>query len=97
MQYAQSFHAVIMSGILWIAPLLIRMLFGGPGYLLAAGTPLFLIMYGILEDWYNMLFLPVSIAMGTGIGCVVNGFCTVRTSELGKPFPAGQKLPDRIG
>lgn len=94
---AQSFHAVIMSGILWIAPLLIRMLFGGPGYLLAAGTPLFLIMYGILEDWYNMLFLPVSIALGTGIGCVVNGFCTVRTSEPGKPFPAGKKLPDRIG
>ena len=70
----QSFHAVIMSGIFWIAPLLIRMLFGGPGYLLAAGTPLFLIMYGILEDWYNMLFLPASIALGTGTFCVINAF-----------------------
>ena len=88
---AQSFHAVIMSGILWAAPLLVRMLFGGPGYFLAAGTPLFLIMYGILNDWYNMLFLPVFIALGTGICCVAMGFCAVRKSEPGRPFQASRR------
>ena len=88
---AQSFHAVIMSGILWTAPLLVRMLFGGPGYFVAAGTPLFLIMYGILNDWYNMLFLPVFIALGTGICCVAMGFCAVRKSEPGRPFQASRR------
>ena len=95
--FAQSFHAVIMSGILWVAPLLVRMLFGGPGYFLAAGTPLFLIMYGILNDWYSMLFLPVFIALGTGICCAANGFCAVRKSEPGRPCQAEKKLRDRIG
>ena len=80
--YASSFHAVSVSCIVWLSPLLIRILFGGAGYLLVSGSPLFLIMYGIVDDWYQMVFIPAGIAAGTAVFCTVNGWKTYRMAEI---------------
>ena len=76
-----SFHAVSVSCIIWLSPLMIRILFGGAGYLLMAGSPLFLVMTGIALDWYSVIFIPAGIAVGTAVFCTVNGWRTVTEAQ----------------
>lgn len=77
-----SFHAALLSGMAWILPLLLRILFSGIGYLLASGTPLFLIMTGILYDWYSFLFFPAGIAVCIFTVCIINSWQAYKASEI---------------
>ena len=66
----------------WMLPLLLRILFSGIGYLLASGTPLFLIMTGILYDWYSFLFFPAGIAVCIFTVCIINSWQAYKASEI---------------
>ena len=76
-----AFHTVVLTFAVWTAPLLLRLLFNGAGYLLASGTPLFLVMTGILADWYDMLFIPVSIAACILVCTAFSGWNAWRRAE----------------
>lgn len=67
--FETTFHTVVVSCAVWIAPLLFRIICRGGGYLLMAGTPLFLVMPGVVLDIYQILIIPVSVAVG------IWGFC----------------------
>ena len=54
--FRTTFHAVVVSCAVWIGPLLFRIICRGGGYLLLAGTPLFLVMPGVVLDIYRVLF-----------------------------------------
>lgn len=75
------FHAVCISALLWMAPVLIRMMCGGIGYIFAAMTPLFLVMYGVLQEWYKMLFLPFLVSSLILIFCTADGWKTYQRRE----------------
>ncbi len=68
------FHAVSVSCMIWLAPLLIRLMGSGAGYLLITGTPLFMIMTVVLLDIYRILIIPVMIAMCTLILCTISSW-----------------------
>ena len=69
--FKSLFHAVSVSCMIWLAPLLIRMM-GGAGFILVAGTPLFMIMSGVLLDSFRFLIIPVIIAVCILILCTIN-------------------------
>lgn len=71
--FETTFHTVVISCTGWIAPLLFRIMFRGGGYLIIAGTPLFLVMPGVLIDVYRMLFIPVGVAAGMLVFCTGHG------------------------
>ena len=62
--FRTTFHAVVVSCAVWIGPVLFRIICRGGGYLFMAGTPLFLVMPGVVLDIYRVLFIPVSVAVG---------------------------------
>lgn len=76
-----TFQAVSVSAMVWLLPLLIRILFGGMGYALVSGTPLFLMMNGILADWYGMLMIPVGIAGALLVLGTISGYRVYRGRE----------------
>ena len=76
-----AFHSVVLTFALWTAPLLLRILFNGAGYLLASGTPMFLVMTGILQDWYGMLFIPVGISVCIFVYATLSSWNTWRRAE----------------
>ena len=76
-----AFHSVVLTFALWTAPLLLRILFNGAGYLLASGTPMFLVMTGILQDWYGMLFIPAGISVCILVYATLFSWNTWRKSE----------------
>ena len=76
-----AFHTVVLTLALWTAPLLLRLLFNGAGYLLASGTPMFLVMTGILQDWYGMLFIPAGISACILVCAALSGWNTWRKAE----------------
>lgn len=80
--FETTFHAVTVSGIVWGTPLLIRIIFGGTGYIFMSGTPMFLIMKGIVLDWYHTIFFPIFIAVCICIICVISGWRTYKTLEV---------------
>ena len=71
--FETTFHTVVISCAGWISPLLLRILGGGGGYVLLAGTPLFLVMPGVLLDLYRILFIPAGMAAGILVFCTVHG------------------------
>ena len=76
-----AFHTAVLTLAAWAAPLLLRILFGGAGYLLACGTPMFLVMTGVLTEWYSVLFLPAGIAVCILAASTLSGWNTWRKSE----------------
>ena len=68
-----SFHALAIAGCVWMAPLLVRIMFGGIGYFLMMGTPLFLIMTGVVEELLRAPVIPLTVAVGTVAFCIWNG------------------------
>lgn len=61
-----SFHAVTISAICWGAPVLVRILLGGIGYLLASWTPIFLVMTNNILDLCYLsknLMLPAAVSL----------------------------------
>lgn len=71
--FESTFHAVVLSSIVWLAPILFRIIFRGGGYLLLTGTPVFLIMPAVLMDMYNILFIPAAIAAVILSACTFYG------------------------
>lgn len=82
--YETSFHTVAVSGIVWMLPLLIRILFGGLGYVVMCGTPLFLVMTGVLMDVYGVILIPAAVGACILIFCTLNGRRTYMLSEGGR-------------
>lgn len=78
------FYTVAVSGIVWMLPLLIRIMFGGLGYIVICGTPLFLVMTGVLLDAYRMILIPAAVGAGFLIFCTLNGRRTYMLSEGGR-------------
>lgn len=72
--YQSSFHAVIVSSIIWGVPILIIMLLDGIGSLLMCGTPLFLVMSESLMDIYGVIHYPITVAMLILVCCTVSGY-----------------------
>ena len=81
--FKSLFHAVSVSCMIWLAPLLIRIMGGGAGYILMSGTPLFMIMSGVLIDSFNFLLIPIIIAMCILILCTINGWHIYRIEDEG--------------
>lgn len=73
-----SFHAVIVSCVVWLIPLLVRIILGGVGYFLISGTPLFLIMTGVLMDWCGNMLFPAVIAIYILLLCTINAWRTYK-------------------
>ena len=69
----KSFHTVAVSGIVWMLPMLIRIMFGGMGYAVMCGTPLFLVMTGVQQDMYGVILIPAAVGAVTLIFCTLNG------------------------
>ena len=82
--YETLFYTVAVSGIVWMMPLLIRIMFDGLGYVVMCGTPLFLVMTGVLMDIYSILFIPAAVGTATLIFCTMNGRRTYMLSEGGR-------------
>ena len=85
--FRTTFHAVVVSCAVWIGPLLFRIICRGGGYLLLAGTPLFLVMPGVLLDLYRILFIPAGVAVVILIFCTVHGARKYALSDLGSGKP----------
>ena len=71
--FETSFHTVAVSGIVWMLPMLIRIMFGGMGYAVMCGTPLFLVMTGVQQDMYGVILIPAAVGAATLIFCTLNG------------------------
>ena len=56
----------------------------GLGYVVMCGTPLFLVMTGVLMDIYSILFIPAAVGTATLIFCTMNGRRTYMLSEGGR-------------
>lgn len=78
------FYTVAVSGIIWMLPMLIRIMFGGLGYIVICGTPLFLVMTGVLLDAYRMILIPAAVGACILIFCTLNGRRTYMLSEGGR-------------
>ena len=76
-----AFHTAVLTLAAWAAPLLLRILFGGAGYFWACGTPMFLVMTGVLTEWYSVFFLPAGIAVCILAASTLSGWNTWRKSE----------------
>ena len=76
-----AFHTAVLTLAAWAAPLLLRILFGGAGYFLACGTPMFLVMTGVLTEWYSVLFLPAGIAVCILAASTLSGWNTWRKAD----------------
>ena len=87
--FKSLFHAVSVSCMIWLAPLLIRIMGGGAGFILMAGTPLFMIMSGVLLDSFNFLIIPIIIAMCILILCTINGWHIYRIEDKGEENQIG--------
>lgn len=75
------FHAVTISALVWLGPLLIRLLGSGAGYFLMMGTPLFLVMTGVVADLYRAVFLPLTVTVCILIFCTISGYRNYKASE----------------
>lgn len=80
--FRTTFHAVVVSCAVWIGPLLFRIICRGGGYLLLAGTPLFLVMPGVVLDIYRVLFIPISVAVGSFVFCTYIGLNRYSTNVI---------------
>ena len=78
------FYTVAVSGIIWMLPMLIRIMFGGLGYIVICGTPLFLVMTGVLLDAYRMILIQAAVGACILIFCTLNGRRTYMLSEGGR-------------
>ena len=65
-------------------PMLVRIMFGGLGYIVICGTPLFLVMTGVLLDAYRMILIPAAVGACILIFCTLNGRRTYMLSEGGR-------------
>lgn len=69
-----TFHAVVSAAICWGAPVLVAMFtngFSGASKILSA-APVFMVIYRVIDDIYDIWLLP------PGIAIVVSIFCTIR-------------------
>ena len=75
------FHAVTISALVWLGPLLIRLLGSGAGYFLMMGTPLFLVMTGVVQELFPAPAIPLAVAAGTLVFCTGNALKPAETSD----------------
>lgn len=71
--YKSSFHAIVMTGICYTAPVLVMMFVGefyGIAKLLAA-APVFMVIYRIMEDIYQIWAILIMIAAVTSVFCMI--------------------------
>ena len=69
-----NFHSVVFTAACWGLPVLIRMLFGGIGYVFVACTPVFLIMYNSVIEMESIFGVVVALVIACSSICVVNGY-----------------------
>lgn len=69
-----SFYSVVFTAVCWGLPVLIRMLFGGIGYVLVACTPIFLIMQSSVIEIISIVGGVVVFVIACSCICVLNGY-----------------------
>ena len=79
-----SFGAVIVAGVCWGMPVLIRVFFGGFLAVIVNAMPVFLIMTEMVNDIYynHMSEIIWGINLLVGIGCMVKGIITYKEKQL---------------
>lgn len=80
--FKSTFHAVVVSAILWGAPMLVTIFFGGPGYLFMTGTPIFLIMTNTFFDISSYFMVPVTVAFALIVLCTLDGYHQYRKLQV---------------
>lgn len=79
--YNRSFSAVVVASVVWVIPVLMRILFSGLISLFIYATPIFLVMNGILEEVYSFWYIVVIISLLLGTGCLLSGYRKYKTKS----------------
>lgn len=79
--YKSSFTAVIMAAVVWVVPVLLRILFRGFISLLIYATPIFLVMSGSINDSYPFWHAIVVSSVLIGTVCMVAGYCRYKSQS----------------
>ena len=69
-----TFYAVIGALVCWGLPVLIRILFGGFAYVLVGSNHILLVMYECVMDMWNVLAIPIVIAVIGFLVCMIRGY-----------------------
>ncbi len=72
--YNNSFIAVVVASVVWVIPVLFRILFRGLISMITYATPIFLVMNGMINDNYNFWQIIVVISMLISIACLIVGY-----------------------
>lgn len=72
--YNNSFTAVVTASVVWVIPVLFRILFRGLISLIVYATPIFLVMNGTINDSFGFWQVVVVISVILSIVCMVVGY-----------------------
>lgn len=76
--YNSSFTAVVVASVVWVIPVLLRMLFSGLFSIIIYATPIFLVMDGMINDIYSLWKIVVIISFVMGLVCMGVGYRTYK-------------------
>lgn len=79
--YDSSFTAVVVASVIWVMPVLMRMLFTGLISIIIYAMPIFLVMNRMIDDIYSFWQIVVVISFFIGAGCFVAGYRTYKTKS----------------
>lgn len=83
--YCKSvFHAVVISALCYGAPVLVAMLISGLGKLMVFiyTAPVFMVIYRIIEDIYNVWPLMVGISATVSLVCVITAYRRYKRQQV---------------
>lgn len=80
-QYNTAFVSVIVAAVCWGIPLILRIFLVGKSAVFLYTTPLFLIMYGCLNDVYDIWKTVLLISLLAGGICTAAGFWKYKLKE----------------
>ena len=76
------FGAVVATAICWAIPLLVRIFFGGLGWILVDSMPMFLIMQVNLNDIYSIWYVIAVIAVGVLAVSLTKGILHYKVKQV---------------